>query len=159
MATIDCTARRAREDRTIERAMRILEKRVRYRDERVQIVSPDSARKFLRLRLHGLLREEFWCCWLDAQSKIIDVECLFVGTLTQTSVYPREVVRCALNHNASSVILAHNHPSGECFPSQADQVLTRTLKDALSLIDVKVLDHFIVGDNPIPFSFLEKGLI
>ena len=82
---------------------------------------------------------------LDAQHRVIAVEELFAGTLTQTSVYPREVVKCVLRHNAGAVIFAHNHPSGVAEPSQADQILTQTLQRALALVDVKVLDHFIVA--------------
>ena len=96
--------------------------------------------------------------WLDAQHRVIATEELFAGTLTQTSVYPREVVKAALRNNAGAVLFCHNHPSGVAEPSQADQLLTETLKRALSLIDVKVLDHFIVTRGGV-LSFAERGLV
>ncbi len=97
--------------------------------------------------------------WLDAQNHLLKAEELFTGSLTQTSVYPREVVKAALAQNAAAVILAHNHPSGLAEPSRADEMLTRALKDALALVDVKVLDHFIVAGNATPLSFAERGLL
>jgi DNA repair protein RadC len=97
--------------------------------------------------------------WLDAQNRLLKAEELFSGTLTQTSVYPREVVKSALAHNAAAVILAHNHPSGIAEPSRADELLTKALKDALAMVDVKVLDHFIVAGNTPPLSFAERGLL
>jgi DNA repair protein RadC len=95
---------------------------------------------------------------LDAQNRVLACEELFRGTLTQTSVYPREVVKCALAHNAAAVIFAHNHPSGVAEPSHADQVLTQSLKQALALVDIKVLDHFSVAGGT-SLSFAERGLI
>ena len=97
--------------------------------------------------------------WLDSQNRLITQEILFNGTLQQSSVYPREVVKKALFHNAAAVILAHNHPSGLAEPSQADKQLTQILKETLALIDVKVLDHFIVAGTQTPLSFAENGLI
>ena len=96
--------------------------------------------------------------FLDAQNRLIAAQELFSGTLTQTSVYPREVVKIALRHNAASVIFAHNHPSGVAEPSLADEVLTQALKQALALVDVRVLDHFIVGQGA-TLSFAEHGLL
>ena len=96
---------------------------------------------------------------MDAQNCLIAAEELFHGTLTQTSVYPREVVKKALWHNAAAVVLAHNHPSGVAEPSNADQLLTRELKQALALVDVRVLDHFIVAGQNQPLSFAERGLL
>ena len=113
--------------------------------ERPLLDTPDIVKDYLRLSLAHERVEVFVALWLDAQHKLIEMQVLFRGTLTQTSVYPREVVRAALAKNAASVILAHNHPSGSTSPSQADRSLTRTLKDALALIDVSVLDHCIVG--------------
>jgi DNA repair protein RadC len=159
MATADCTARREREDRTIARALRILEKRARYDAKRPYIQHPSDARKYLRLRLDGLDREEFWCIWLDTRRAVIEIECMFVGTLMRTSVYPREVVKRALQLNAEAVILAHNHPSGVCEPSDADRQLTGTLRNALSVVDVTLLDHFIIGRAAEPLSFAERGLL
>jgi DNA repair protein RadC len=108
--------------------------------------------------LGGKLREVFVCIWLDAQHRVIKFDEQFRGTLTQTSVYPREIVKAALAANAAAVIFAHNHPSGAAQPSRADELLTRNLKDALALVDVKVLDHFIVAGNQ-ALSFAERGLL
>lgn len=136
-------------------AMRILGERARFQDA---LISPASVRDYLRLALIGKEREEFWCVYLDAQHRVIAFESLFAGTLTQTSVYPREVVKYSLAHNAAAVIFAHNHPSGIAEPSHADELLTRTLKSALALVDVKVLDHFIVAGAG-GVSFAERGLL
>ena len=113
--------------------------------ERPLLNTPAIVKDYLRLSLAHEQVEVFVALWLDAQHKLIDAQVLFRGTLTQTSVYAREVVRAALAKNAAGVILAHNHPSGGSSPSQADRSLTRQLKDALALIDVAVLDHCIVG--------------
>ena len=123
------------------------------------LASPQAVRDWLRLYLGGLKHEVFVALWLDAQNRLIASEELFNGTLTQTSVYPREVVKRALAHNAGAVILAHNHPSGLAEPSRADEMLTASLKQALALIDVKLLDHFIVTASTEPLSFAERGLI
>ncbi len=127
--------------------------------ERNALSSPQAVRDWLRLSLGGLQHEVFVALWLDSQNRLIATEELFHGTLTQTSVYPREVVKRALACNAGSVILAHNHPSGLAEPSAADQMLTSTLKQTLALIDVKVLDHFIITSGAEPLSFAERGLI
>ena len=124
----------------------------------INFKSPQAAKDYLKLLLGGRQQEVFVAFFLDAQHRLIAVEELFHGTLTQTSVYPREVVKRALMHNAAAVMLAHNHPSGMAEPSQADRLLTDTLKQALALVDVRVLDHFIVGDES-ALSFAEKGLI
>ncbi len=100
----------------------------------------------------------FVCVFLDAQNRVIAVDELFRGTLTQTSVYPREVVKAALHHNCAAVIFAHNHPSGVAEPSHADQLLTANLKQTLALVDVKVLDHFIIAADQ-SLSFAERGLL
>ena len=120
--------------------------------------SPTAVRDFLRLTLGGREHEVFLAVLLDAQNRVLACEELFRGTLTQTSVYPREVVKCALGRNAAAVIFAHNHPSGIAEPSHADQVLTQALKQALALVDIKVLDHFIVAGST-ALSFAERGLI
>jgi DNA repair protein RadC len=120
--------------------------------------SPSAVRDFLRLQLQGRPIEVFVGIFLDAQNRVIEVEELSAGTLTQTSVFPREVVRRALHHNAAGMIFAHNHPSGVAEPSHADENLTQALKQALALVDVRVLDHFIVGQGPI-LSFAERGLL
>jgi DNA repair protein RadC len=120
--------------------------------------SPRAVREYLQLTLRGRQQEVFVAIFLDAQHRVMASEELFLGTLTQTSVYPREVVKRALHHNAAAVIFAHNHPSGVAEPSQSDQSLTDTLKQALALVDVRVLDHFVVaGANCL--SFAEKGLL
>ena len=123
------------------------------------LTSPATVRDYLKLCLCGLAHEVFFALWLDSQNRLIVGEELFRGTLTQTSVYPREVVKRALWHNAAAVVLAHNHPSGVSEPSPADQSLTRELKQALALIDVRVLDHFIVAGQCQPLSFAERGLL
>lgn len=122
------------------------------------LTSPGAVRDYLKLALGGRPHEVFLCLWLDAQHRVTRCEELFRGTLTQTSVYPREVVKAALSVNAAAVIFAHNHPSGAAQPSQADELLTRNLKDALELVDVKVLDHFIVAGSQ-ALSFAERGLL
>jgi DNA repair protein RadC len=122
------------------------------------LTSPGAVRDYLRLLLRDLQHEVFVCLWLDAQHRVIETQESFRGSLTQTSVYPREVVKAALAANAAAVIFAHNHPSGVAQPSQADELLTRNLKDALSLVEVKVLDHFIVAGAQ-AISFAERGLL
>lgn len=142
-------------DRIVLRALKILEERIRHQDA---LTSPGAVRNYLRLLLHDREHEVFVCLWLDAQHNVISTEEIFRGTLSQTAVYPREVVKAALRQNAAAVIFAHNHPSGVAQPSQSDELLTRNLRDALALVDVKVLDHFIVaGAHAI--SFAERGLI
>lgn len=120
--------------------------------------TPTLVRDFLRLSLAGQQREIFMAIFLNAKHHVISTEELFTGTLTQTSVYPREVIKRALHYNAAAIIFAHNHPSGNTEPSQADKTLTQTLIKALDLIDIKMLDHFIVGKNKI-LSFAESNLI
>lgn len=140
---------------TMELARRALQEQMRARDA---LSSPSAVREWLMLRLGGLAHEVFMVLLLDAQNRLIAAEELFRGTLTQTSVYPREVVKQALAHNAAAVILAHNHPSGLAEPSRADEFLTQTLKQALALVDVRVLDHLIVGAG-CSCSFAERGMI
>ncbi len=120
--------------------------------------SPRAVRDYLQLLLGARQQEVFLVLFLDTQHRVIASEELFHGTLSQTSVYPREVVKRALAHNAAAVIFAHNHPSGVAEPSQSDQLLTDALKQALNLVDVRVLDHFIVGTGKI-LSFAERGLM
>ena len=122
------------------------------------LTSPEIVKDYLRLKLADRAHEVFAVVFLDAQHRVIDVQEMFRGTLTQTSVYPREVVIEALKHNAAAVILCHNHPSGCADPSRADETLTQTLKQALALVDVRVLDHFIVTRGSV-VSFAERGLI
>jgi DNA repair protein RadC len=122
------------------------------------LTSPGAVRDFLRLTLGARPHEVFVCLYLDAQHRVLGHEELFRGTLTQTSVYPREVVKAALAANAAAVIFAHNHPSGVAQPSSADEMLTRQLKEALALVDIRVLDHFVVAGNQ-ALSFAERGLL
>lgn len=130
-------------------------------DERPLMDSPQAVKHYLIL-MAGLHKdphvEQFGVLFLDSQHRIIDLEYMFSGTLTQTSVYPREIVRRALHHNAAAVVLTHNHPSGSTQPSRADEALTQTLKSALALVDVRVLDHFITAGDQIR-SMAEMGLV
>lgn len=144
----------ARECRAIYRACDLL-KRVLV-ERPISMGKPDAVRDYLRLGMAPEKREIFVCLWLDAQNRLIEAETLFVGTLTQTSVYPREVVKAAMYQNAAAVVLAHNHPSGIRQPSAADIHLTCELKKALALVDVSVLDHFIVGGAGNPLSMAES---
>ncbi|MGI9142324.1 MAG: RadC family protein [Fluviibacter sp.] len=123
----------------------------------VSLSSVDSVRRYLKLSLANLPYEVFHALWLDARNRLISSEELFRGTLTETSVYPREIVRRAMYHNAAAVIFAHNHPSGIADPSGADEHLTDALQQALNLIDVRLLDHFIVAGLTDPYSFSEHG--
>ena len=141
---------------SFELARRALGQEMSHRDT---FASPGQVRDWLRLKLATRQNEVFMALWLDSQNQLLKAEELFCGTLTQTSVYPREVVKSALSNNAAAVILAHNHPSGIAEPSQADQSLTQVLKTALAMVDVKVLDHFIVAGNTTPLSFAERGLL
>ena len=138
-----------------ELVRRSLAQALRQRD---CLSSPATVREFLRVTLEGREHEVFLVVFLDAQNRLIAAEELFRGTLTQTSVYPREIVKRSLVHNCAAVIFAHNHPSGLAEPSRADELLTSTLKQALGLVDVKVLDHFVVGAAA-ALSFAEKGLL
>lgn len=148
------TAKYAQLQAVLEMARRALQEDIAQRDA---LSSPQAVRDYLRLRLQGLPHEIFMALFLDAQNRVIVSEELFRGTLTQTSVYPREVVKRALHHNAAAVIFAHNHPSGVAEPSRADEMLTQALKSALVLVDVRVLDHFIVAGSSL-LSFAERGL-
>lgn len=120
--------------------------------------SPDAVREFLRLSLGLRPYEVFGVIFLDAQHRLLRFEAMFRGTVSQTSVYPREVVRRALELNASAVVFAHNHPSGSAEPSAADRSLTTALRDALALVDVRTLDHLVVTRQQV-FSFAEAGLL
>lgn len=120
--------------------------------------SPQDVKHYLMLRIGGKDHEVFAVLFLDAQHRLILAEEMFRGTLTQTSVYPREVVKASIQNNAAAVVLAHNHPSGNVTPSHADKALTQTLKSALALVDVRVLDHIVVSAAS-SYSFAETGLI
>lgn len=147
----------AYETRTISRAMKVME-RLLVEGPREVLGSPQAVKDYLRLRLFGLEHEVFVVIFLDSQNRLIDAPEMFRGTLTQTAVYPREIVKTALLLNASAVIFAHNHPSGNSAPSTADEALTRALKGALEPLDVRVLDHMIVAGKSVT-SFAERGLL
>jgi len=138
-----------------ELVRRSLVEAMRQRDV---LSSPACVRDFLRMTLAGRDYEVFMVLFLDAQNRVIAPEEMFRGSLTQTSVYPREVVKRSLVNNAAAVIFAHNHPSGVAEPSHADELLTRSLKEALALVEVRVLDHFVVAGNGV-MSFAERGLL
>ena len=144
------------DDDIINAAIAVLEKRMRYHD--VTLSSPADTRAYLRLRLAHLEHEIFACLFLDNRHRVIEYAELFRGTIDGASVHPREVVKAALAHNAAAVILAHNHPSGVAEPSQADLHLTRRLREALGLVDIRVLDHLVIGDGE-AVSFAERGLL
>lgn len=129
----------------------------RYFAKGEALTSPDKARDMIKLKLAPYEHEVFLCLFLDNQHKLIACDEMFRGTIDSASVYPREVVKAALQYNASAVIFAHNHPSGVGEPSTADRAITNKLKDALGLIEARVLDHFIVGEDI--YSFAEHGLI
>jgi DNA repair protein RadC len=148
-------AKRAELVAVLELARRAMAQRLK---ERTVFATPDAVKHFLQLHLSAKPHEVFAVLFLDVQNRLLALEELFRGTLTQTSVYPREVVLRALHHAASSVVLAHNHPSGNAQPSRADEALTSTLKAALALVDVRVLDHVIVAQGE-TCSMAERGLM
>ncbi len=137
-----------------------LARRALLREARAQdtLASPEAVRDYLKLTLGTRAHEVFVGLYLDSQNRLIAVEELFRGTLSQTSVYPREVVKAALAHNAAAMIFAHNHPSGVAEPSRADELLTQALKQALALVDIRALDHFVVAGGRL-VSFAERGLL
>ncbi|NWA04889.1 RadC family protein [Pseudomonas gingeri] len=139
----------------LEMARRHLAERLR-RDSALE--SPRAVRDYLKAMLRHEPHEVFGCLFMDAKHRVLAFEALFQGSIDNTAVYPRQVVKRALAHNAAALILCHNHPSGIAEPSQADRLLTRRLKDALEFVDVRVLDHFIVGEGE-PFSMMEHGLM
>jgi DNA repair protein RadC len=148
-------AKRAELIAVLELARRAMAERLK---ERTVFDSPGAVKEYLQMHIGSHPYEVFAVLFLDAQHRLIVLEELFRGTLTQTSVYPREVVTRALHHHAAAVVLSHNHPSGSIEPSRADESLTQTLRAALSLIDVRVLDHVIVSAGQ-SFSMAEKGLL
>lgn len=138
----------------LERAAEALA--VKYKREGT-FTNPINVKEYLKLKLGAHDREVFAVMFLDNQHQLISFEELFFGTIDAASIYPREVLKTALNHNAAAVIFAHNHPSGIAEPSQADKRITQRLIDALKLVDIRVLDHIVVGEGCV--SFAEKGLI
>jgi DNA repair protein RadC len=147
--------REARPNDVLERAQALLAQR--YRVGSPVLTSPALTREFLRVHLGTCEHEVFGMLHLDGRHRLLAVENLFRGTISSSSVHPREVVKSALAHNAASVVLFHNHPSGLTEPSAADELITRRLKEALALIDVRVLDHLIIAESI--YSFAEHGLL
>lgn len=147
----------AREARAVYRALELVQKTLV--EKPIVLTDARTVRDYLQLELALEEREVFVCLFLDAKHRLIKAERMFYGTLTETSVYPREVVKTALRHNASAVIFAHNHPSGNCRPSEADKDLTVCLESAMALVGVRVLDHFIVANGSRPLSFAECDLL
>lgn len=145
------------EEQILNRAMTILAERCKRGSD--PLCSPADTRRFLRMRLANLQHEEFGCLFMDNRHRVIEFRELFRGTIDGAAVYPREVVKAALECNAAAVILYHNHPSGVCEPSQADIALTRRLKEALGLVDIRVLDHFVVSGAEEVVSLAERGLM
>lgn len=142
--------------RTVKRALTLLDRHLR--ETGVAFTSTQAARDWLKLKMAGLEREEFMVLYLNQQNRLIAHEPLFAGSISSTEVHPREVVKSALYFNAAAVILAHNHPSGDTTPSQADKTITQRLVQALQLVDIRVPDHLIVGGTQI-LSFAEHGLL
>jgi DNA repair protein RadC len=149
-------AKRAVVAAVLELARRSLAEQMKQR--RPVLDSPQRVKDYLSLQIAHLDHEVFAVLFLDAQNRLLKFEAMFSGTLTQTSVYPREVVKLALACRAAAVVLAHNHPSGAAEPSRADEFLTQTLKSALQLVDVRVLDHVVVAQGQV-VSFAERGLL
>jgi DNA repair protein RadC len=144
------------DDEIIAKALVILESRMRTPGQTFD--APDAVKAFLSLAIGDKPHEVFGVLFLDVHNRLLAFEEMFQGTLTQTSVYPREVVLRALHHQASAVVLSHNHPSGALEPSRADELLTQTLKTTLALIDVRVLDHIIVSHGS-ALSMAERGIL
>lgn len=142
--------------RTVKRALTLLDRHLR--ETGVAFTSTQAARDWLRLKMAGLEREEFMVLYLNQQNQLIAYETLFTGTINSTEVHPREVVKRALYFNAAAVLFAHNHPSGDTTPSQADKSIMQRLVQALQLVDIRVPDHLIVGGTQI-LSFAEHGLL
>ncbi|WP_338114073.1 JAB domain-containing protein [Thiorhodococcus mannitoliphagus] len=155
--TIPIDRARADEDVLIRQAMAILERRMRRIQDPQALTSPDLAQRYLQLRLGTLEHEVFGVVWLDHRHRVLAIDELFRGTLDGATVHPREVVKQALRANAGACLLFHNHPSGLSEPSQSDRALTQRLRDALSLVGVRMLDHLIVGETCT--SLAEQGLL
>jgi DNA repair protein RadC len=148
-------AKAAKLKAVVELARRMLREQMTHGNA---LTSPETVRDYLRLSLASLPHEAFVVLFLDSQHRLLAADELFRGTLAQTSVYPREVVKAALARNAAAVIFAHNHPSGVAEPSRADELLTQALKQALALVDIRTLDHFVVAGHRV-VSFAERGLL
>lgn len=143
------------DDAVIEQALAILDKRVRRGPV---FADPTTIGRYLKLQLQGHEREHFAAVFLNAKHHLLAYEVLFTGSLEGTEVHPREVVKQALRHNASAVVVAHNHPSGDPTPSAADRSMTIRLRDALRMVDIRLLDHFVIGVGD-PYSMASKGWV
>jgi DNA repair protein RadC len=145
------------DDATIESALKILESRISYSSNAPALTSPQASKDYVKLQLATYEHEVFACLFLDNTNRVITFEEMFRGTIDSANVYPREVVKACLRNNAAAVIFTHNHPSGIAEPSQADIAITECLKKALALVDIRVLDHLIVGEEVV--SFAERGML
>lgn len=145
------------DEQIIERALSILAEKHKPGSEPLK--SPDATRRYLRMRTAELQHEEFGVLLMDNRHRVIALVDMFKGTIDGAAVYPREVVKLALEHNAAAMILYHNHPSGVNEPSQADIALTKRLKEALSMVDIRILDHFVVSGAEPAISLAERGLM
>jgi len=143
------------EMKVILKAEKILKRELT--NDKLSLNSPDQVKRYLRVALQHLESEEFHCIYMDTQHRVVAIEKLFSGTIDASSVYPREVLKRCMFHNAAAVIFAHNHPSGIAEPSQADERITLRLRDALAFVDVRVLDHLVVGEKIV--SMAERGLL
>jgi len=146
------------QENCIREALDILETRLKTSAASEQLTSSQAVRQFLQLKMQAFESEKFGVIFLDAQHRCIDFEILFHGTIDGAAVYPREVVKAALKHNAAALIFTHNHPSGFAEPSHADRQITKTLVQACSLLDIRVLDHVIVGASDV-VCFAERGYL
>jgi len=156
MSQVEYSQQTKQEDQLIEEAKAILYQRLVNNSE--ELSSPTTVRNFLQLELAAEEREVFGVIFLDTRHKVITFERLFYGTIDGAAIYPREVAKAALEKNAAAVIFAHNHPSGNPTPSEADKRITQRLVEALNLLDIRTLDHFVVCANE-TISFAEKGLL
>jgi DNA repair protein RadC len=157
-ATYSADLSKIMEDNILHQAMEILERRL-YREHTDPFHSPEIVSQYLQLKLAQLEHEEFHVLWLDTRHVPLAMDRLSIGSIDGASVYPREVVKAGLRQNAAAAILAHNHPSGNPEPSEADKCLTRRLKEALALVEIRLLDHFIVGGVREPISLASRGLV
>ena len=157
-ATYSTDPSKIAEDNILRQAMEILERRL-FREDTNPLRSPEAVGQYLQLKLAQLEHEEFHVLWLDTRHVPLTMERLFIGSIAGASVYPREVVKAGLRQNAAAAILVHNHPSGNPEPSDADVILTRRIKEALTLVEIRLLDHIIVCGAGKPVSLASLGLI
>lgn len=146
----------ARQRKILEDAVRIMEHHARYGNDRMFLESPDAVKRLFTMRSFDRKQEVFTVAFLDNRHRLIEIKDMFFGTIDSASVYPREIVRESILLNAAAIVLAHNHPSGIAQPSRADITITKKIKDAMALVDVRVLDHIITG-NACAVSLAERG--